>query len=92
MTTEELKVNSLISNKTDEMKVEPQIKVSDGIFDFNNDAQLTFEKDDETKIVKISEMLTAKKCVNGIITLEKTTWFMDSSMVDNNIFNQDENI
>lgn len=37
------------------------MKVSDGIFDFNNDAQLTFEKDGETKIVKTSEMLTVKK-------------------------------
>lgn len=64
------------------------MKVSDGIFDFNNDAQFAFEKDDETKIVKTSETLTVKKCVNKIITLEKTTWFTDSSMVDN----QDENV
>ena len=61
MTTEELKVNSSILNKTDEMKVEPQIKVSDGIFDFDNEAQLTFEKDGETKTVKTSEMLRVKK-------------------------------
>lgn len=92
LTTEGLKVNSLIL-KTDET-IEPQIKVVDKIFDFNNDAQFTFKKEDETKTIKISEIedIHSQKIhelENRIITLERSAWFVDSSMVDNNIFNQD---
>ena len=92
LTTEGLKVNSLIL-KTDET-IEPQVKVVDKIFDFNNDAQFTFKKEDETKTIKISEIedIHSQKIhelENRIITLERSAWFVDSSMVDNNIFNQD---
>ena len=38
------------------MENKPQIKVINGIFDFNNDVQLTFKNGDETKTIKISEL------------------------------------
>ena len=93
LTTEGLKTNSLILNKTNGMDTDPQIKVANEKFDFNNDAQFTFDKSGESKTVSISELSDntqkIRELENRIITLERATWFINSSMVDNSIFSQD---